>query len=121
MSYDEQIKHYLSNEERSKELVRRVLDTPRSAPTEDNTAAIRALHLVVGVLAGSVAKILEASTGQPAGTWINQISAICQEAVIAAPLTSEGRDVEKLKRGMLDHINLILGTIKLDGKTPGAN
>jgi hypothetical protein len=72
------------------------LQPPRSVVADP--AEVLALRVVVGVLIGLFAKRSE-SNGEPAQSFINDLAAICQQALVSAQIVvEEGHNSEKVRR-----------------------
>jgi hypothetical protein len=72
-------------------------------------AELLALRVVVGVL---VAVIKTESTGEPAQSFINDLAAICQQALLSAQIVVEDeRNLEKVRRDAIEHVSSIVQTV----------
>jgi hypothetical protein len=93
---------------------------PKSPSLSIDTAEFIALRVVVGILIGVLGKKEEVLTGQPAGQFLNSLSALCQEALLNA--TFDGPlDADKLRRDAIEHVNKIVGTVRFDDDRTGSN
>ena len=92
------------------------LQPPRSVVADP--AEVLALRVVVGVLIGLSAKRSE-SNGEPAQSFINDLAAICQQALVSAQIVvEEGGNSEKVRRDAIGHVNGIVRTIQFDDGQP---
>jgi hypothetical protein len=88
------------------------LQPPRSVVADP--AEVLALRVVVGVLVAVIAKRSE-STGEPAQSFINDLAAICQQALLSAQIVVEDeRNLEKVRRDAIEHVSSIVQTVQFD-------
>jgi hypothetical protein len=88
---------------------------PNPQKIEVDAAEFLALRVIVMACATHLACEAEKSTGVAAQSWINDLSALCQESILASNI-GEGDDRERGKRlasRAVEHINRILGGIRL--------
>src|SRR5579863_8884315 len=95
------------------------LQPPKSVVADP--AEVLALRVVVGVLVAVIAKRNE-STGEPAHSFINDLAAICQQALASARIVvEEGQDMETVRRDAIEHVNSIVGIVQFDDGRSAAN
>ena len=95
------------------------LQPPKSVVADP--AEVLALRVVVGVLVAVIAKRNE-STGEPAYSFINDLAAICQQALASAQIVvEEGQNMETVRRDAIEHVNSIVGIVQFDDSRPAAN
>ena len=80
-----------------------------------DAAEVTALRVIVMACVTHLARNAEKSEGVSAQGWINNLSSLCQEAVLSSPIdVSEDREGNKrFAARILDHINLVLSGIRL--------
>lgn len=80
-----------------------------------DAAEVTALRVIVMACVTYLARNAEKSEGVSAQSWINDLSSLCQEAVLSSPIDfSEDREGnDRFAARILDHINLVLSGIKL--------
>jgi hypothetical protein len=79
-------------------------------------AEVLALRVLVMALVAAEAHRYEQSGGGPAQSMVNNLSAVCQEAVIEAKAIPD-----RLRAPVLEHINSILGSIGFPRQSDDAN
>ena len=101
------------------------LQPPKSVVADP--AEVLTLRVVVGVLVAVIAKRNE-STGEPAHSFINDLTAICQQALASAQIVvEEGQnmgdgDAPKIWTTMCStQFNSIVGIVQFDDSRPVAN
>jgi hypothetical protein len=85
---------------------------PRPPPPTINPAEFIALRTIVMSLVATMANQYEESGAGIAQEWINHIAAHCQEAILAADISINGGDAERMRREAMEHVNHILGGIR---------
>ena len=82
-------------------------------------AEFTALRVIVMALVAEKAiekNILNSGTGQ---SWINDLSALCQESIIASDINVGGEEAtSRFRAKVLEKINDILGSIGIPNKSP---
>jgi hypothetical protein len=88
---------------------------PRPRAISVDAAEVTALRVILMACVTHLACNAEKSEGVSAQSWINNLSSLCQEAVLTSPIdVSEDRERnERFAARIIDHINLVLSGIKL--------
>jgi hypothetical protein len=92
---------------------------PPRPPITSNPSELLALRFIVMSLVAIRADEYEKSGSGPAQSWINQLAVLCNEAITISPL--DGRDVERMRRETLEHVNHILGGIRFPRQRDNTN
>ena len=80
---------------------------PRKSPTAIDQAEFAALTVVVKAIVSMIASQREMSQVGAGQAWINELSAVCQDAILNAKIG----DADAFKREAMEHVNTILKSI----------
>jgi len=98
-----------------------VIPPPPEPSIVADPADVLALRVIVGVLIGYFARREAHSGYEPAQSIINDLSAMCQEALLSATIDPPDSRMEKLRREALEKVNAIVAAAQFDDGRPGSN
>jgi hypothetical protein len=102
-------------------VVSAVLDSTKPPPTVTPAQFIALRTLVTAILA-MIASQRERSLAGDGRAWINDVSAVCQDAILNADIRHVGSlSAEDLRREAMEQVNDMLSSVMLANKRPGSD
>jgi hypothetical protein len=93
------------------------LSTPQAPPVVDPAQFVALRTLVTAMLAGTAWQIENSRPGG-AQAWINDVSVVCQDALLKADISIDGYDTESFRQAAIEHVNTMLKSVGLPDKRP---
>jgi hypothetical protein len=86
---------------------------PRKPPLIVDPAEFAALRTLVTAILAMIASQRERSQVGAGQAWINDVSAVCQDAILNGTIDLGSGDADAFKRETMEHVNNILKSVTL--------